>query len=63
MGLVEREKCVIPQILPLERSPESGPCNGSTNATTEIPAFLLKKENSCIRGQLHFKKMNYGSGI
>jgi len=43
MGLVEREKGVIPQILPLERSPESGPCNGSTNATTEIPAFLLKQ--------------------
>jgi len=43
MGLVEREKGVIPQILPLECSPESGPCNGSTNATTEIPEFLLKQ--------------------
>ena len=43
MGLVEREKGVIPQILPLERSPESGPCNESTNATTEIPEFLLKQ--------------------
>jgi len=53
---VEREKGVIPQILPLERSPESGPCNGSTNATTEIPAFFLKQREFVYKRATELQK-------
>jgi hypothetical protein len=56
MGLVEKEKGVIPQILPLERSQESGPCNGSTNATTEIPAFLLKQREFMYKRATELQK-------
>jgi hypothetical protein len=54
---------VIPQVLPLEHSPECGSCNGLSNATRGILHFADKERDDVKKGKWSFRGMNYWSGL